>query len=143
MVDSPVEILDPIFRRRWPIIITFFIFASNNAFQYVEIWFSIFQIRVNQVSYKSSSIHFIPTTPLLSHIDSRALILYNFVTSIIKILDLWLTGWFKNRKGSEPLSFTWTLGHECVVIWTLRHETILTNKKTLRSATKTETQAIF
>ena len=44
MVDIPIEIIDPIFRRRWPIIITFFVFASNNAFQYVEIWFSIFRL---------------------------------------------------------------------------------------------------
>ena len=38
-IMSSTEAPDPIFRRRWPIIITFFIFASNNAFQYVEIWF--------------------------------------------------------------------------------------------------------
>ena len=39
-IMSSTEAPDPIFRRRWPIIITFFIFASNNAFQYVEIWFA-------------------------------------------------------------------------------------------------------
>ena len=30
------RIKDPIFKRRWPIIFTFFIFSANNSFQMVE-----------------------------------------------------------------------------------------------------------
>ena len=30
------RIKDPIFKRRWPIIFTFFIFCANNSFQMVE-----------------------------------------------------------------------------------------------------------
>ena len=54
-IMSSTEAPDPIFRRRWPIIITFFIFASNNAFQYVEIWFASELISSEDVNLHSKT----------------------------------------------------------------------------------------
>ena len=34
--SKAAKIKDPIFKRRWPIIFTFFILSANNSFQMVE-----------------------------------------------------------------------------------------------------------
>ena len=132
MVDIPIEIIDPIFRRRWPIIITFFVFASNNAFQYVEIWFSIFWLNrllqmkslfetLTACTYFDTSISTSIESCCCGLKDDGITVSYRlYAFDLTELYDLnHKTAYFCGKpvgkttgrpsKGSEPLWFTWTL----------------------------------